>query len=105
MASPRWMLPLLILGTSVITLVPAARQFHDELFRNTQKNVVRKQRSLDADSPEYYNDQHLFKYHGDTDRKFDLDFDENDQEIEPLSSGKAFRGNISFLEKRESEEE
>ncbi|XP_011877808.1 PREDICTED: stress response protein NST1 [Vollenhovia emeryi] len=86
MASPRWMLPLLILGTGAVALVPAARQFHDELPRSN--NAVRKQRSLDAaDSPEYYNDLHSFKYHGgDTDRKFDRDFDEDDEEIEFLPS-------------------
>ncbi|XP_071650442.1 uncharacterized protein [Temnothorax longispinosus] len=86
MASPRWILPLLILGTSAITLIPAARQFHDELLRSPKN--VRKQRSLDmADSPEYYNDLHSFKYHGgDTDRKFDRDFDEDDEEIEFLPS-------------------
>ncbi|XP_011169138.1 uncharacterized protein LOC105202364 [Solenopsis invicta] len=86
MASPRWMLPLLILGTSAITLVPAAREFHDELFRGNPDNLVRKKRSLDAaDTPEYYNDLHSFKYHGgDTDRKFDRDFDEDDEEIEFL---------------------
>lgn len=81
------MLPLLILGTVAITLVPAARQFHDELLRSNAGNVMRRQkRSLDAaDSPEYYNDLHSFKYHGgDTDRKFDRDFDEDDEEIEFL---------------------
>lgn len=85
MASPRWMLPLLILGTGAITLVSAARQYHDELLRGN--NIVRK-RSLNAvDSPEYYNDLHSFKYHGgDTDRKFDRDFDEDDEEIEFLPS-------------------
>lgn len=89
MASPRWMLPLLILGTGAITLVPAARQFHDELFRSNLDNVVRKKKSLDAaDTPEYYNDLHSFKYHGgDTDRKFDRDF-EDDEEIEFLPGGK-----------------
>ncbi|XP_036142895.1 uncharacterized protein LOC105829650 isoform X2 [Monomorium pharaonis] len=86
MALPRWMLPLLVLVTGAITLVPAARQFHDELFRSNLNNVARKKRSLDtADAPEYYNDLHSFKYHGgDTDRKFDRDFDEDDEEIEFL---------------------
>lgn len=106
MASPQWMLPLLILGTGAIALVPAARQFHDELLRNPMNNV-RKQRSLDAaDSPEYYNDLHSFKYHGgDTDRKFDRDFDEDDEEIEFLPSGKIFpRQHFSFRFREQSEE-
>lgn len=93
MASLRWMLPLLILGTGAIALASATRQFHDELLRNTRnKREMRKQRSLDAaDSPEYYNDLHSFKYHGgDTDRKFDRDFDEDDEEIEFLPGGKIF---------------
>lgn len=110
MASPQWMLPLLILGTGAIALVPAARQFHDELLRNNivSNNVVRKQRSLNAaDSPEYYNDLHSFKYHGgDTDRKFDRDFDEDDEEIEFLPSGKTFpRQCFSFRRRERSEEE
>jgi len=99
MASPRWMLPLLILGTGAITLAPAAQQFHDELLRSNMNNVARKKRSLDAaDSPEYYNDLHSFKYHGgDTDRKFDRDFDEDDEEIEFLPGGKVSREEVSLL--------
>ncbi|KYN41430.1 hypothetical protein ALC56_04163 [Trachymyrmex septentrionalis] len=83
MALPRWILPLLILGTGAITLVPAARQFHDELLRN---NLRKQKRSLDeADSPEYYNDLHSFKYHdGNNIRKFDRYYDGDTEEIEFL---------------------
>lgn len=86
MASRRWMLPLLILGTGAVALVPAARQPNRESLRSALDAVARKQRSLDAaDSPEYYNDLHSFKYHGGgADRKFDRDFDEEDEEIEFL---------------------
>ncbi|XP_011261077.1 uncharacterized protein LOC105254232 [Camponotus floridanus] len=86
MASRRWMLTLLILGASAIALVPAARQASRESLRSALDAVARKQRSLDAaDSPEYYNDLHSFKYHGGgADRKFDRDFDEDDEEIEFL---------------------
>ncbi|XP_029169110.1 uncharacterized protein LOC114939051 [Nylanderia fulva] len=85
MASRRWMLPLLILGAGAYALVPAARQLNRESLRSALDAVARKQRSLDAaDSPEYYNDLHSFKYHGGADRKFDRDFDEDDEEIEFL---------------------
>nr|QTE34469.1 pacifastin [Cataglyphis nodus] len=86
MASRRWMLPLLILGTGVIASVPAARQSNRESLRSALDAVARKQRSLDAaDTPEYYNDLHSFKYHGGgADHKFDRDFDEEDEEIEFL---------------------
>jgi len=100
MASPRWMLSLLILGTGAITLVPAAQQFHDELLRSNLNNVARKKRTLPPlpGSPEYYNDLHSFKYHGDTDRKFDRDFDEDDEEIEFLPGGKVSREEASLLD-------
>ncbi|XP_012230372.1 uncharacterized protein [Linepithema humile] len=86
MASQGWMLPLLILGSSAIALVPAARLSKQESLKSALDAVARKQRSLDtADSPEYYNDLHSFKYHGgDADRKFDRDFDADDEEIEFL---------------------
>ncbi|XP_029672667.1 uncharacterized protein LOC115241177 [Formica exsecta] len=86
MASRRWMLPLLILGTGAIASVPVARQTNRESLRSALDAVARKQRSLDAaDTPEYYNDLHSFKYHGGgADRKFDRDFDEEDEEIEFL---------------------
>lgn len=91
MASRRWMLTLLILGISAIALVPAVRQPNRESLRSALDAVARKQRSLDAaDSPEYYNDLHSFKYHGGgADRKFDRDFDEEDEEIEFLPGGKS----------------
>jgi len=94
------MLPLLILGTGAITLVSAAQQFHDELLRSNLNDVARKKRSLDtADSPEFYNDLHSFKYHGgDTDRKFDRDFDEDDEEIEFLPGGKVPQEEVSLLD-------
>lgn len=86
MTSQRWMLSLLILGSSAIALVSAARLSKQESLRSALDAVARKQRSLDtADSPEYYNDLHSFKYHGgDADRKFDRDFDADDEEIEFL---------------------
>ncbi|XP_072762966.1 uncharacterized protein [Anoplolepis gracilipes] len=89
MASRRWMLPLLmILGTGAIASVSADRQPSRETdsLRSALDAVARKQRSLDAaDLPEYYNDLHSFKYHGGgADRKFDRDFDEEDEEIEFL---------------------
>ena len=95
MALPRWILPLLILGTGAITLVPAARQFHDELLRN---NLRKQKRSLDeTDSPEYYNDLHSFKYHdGNNIRKFDRYYDGDTEEIEFLPSGKISRNNFFF---------
>lgn len=91
MATQGWMLPLLILGSSAIALIPAAPAKSDqESLRSALDAVARKQRSLDAvDSPEYYNDLHSFKYHGgDADRKFDRDFDADDEELEFLPSGK-----------------
>lgn len=77
------LLPLLILGTSAIALVPAARQFNQESsLRSALDAVTRKQKFLDeAETPEYYNELHSFKYHGDADRKFDRDFDEDDEEF------------------------
>lgn len=95
MALPRWILPLLILGTGAITLVPAARQFHDEHLRN---NLRKQKRSLDAaDSPEYYNDLHSFKYHdGNNIRKFDRYYDGDTEEIEFLPGGKVSRNNFFF---------
>ncbi|EZA62754.1 hypothetical protein X777_07570 [Ooceraea biroi] len=83
MASQCWLLPLLILGTSAIALVPAARQSNQESLRSALDAVARKQRFLDeTETPEYYNELHSFKYHGgDADRKFDRDFDEDDEEF------------------------
>ncbi|XP_014471643.1 PREDICTED: uncharacterized protein LOC106742847 isoform X2 [Dinoponera quadriceps] len=82
MASQGWLLPLLVLGTGALALIPTARQSSQESLRSALDAVIRKQRSLDAVD---YNDLHSFKYHGgDADRKFDRDLDEEDEEIEFL---------------------
>jgi len=88
MASQCWLLPLLILGTNAIALIPAARQSNQESLRSALDAVARKQRFLDeAETPEYYNELHSFKYHGgDANRKFDRDFDDDDEEF--LTEGK-----------------
>jgi len=83
MASQCWLLPLLILGTNAIALIPAARQSNQESLKSALDVVARKQRFLDeAETPEYYNELHSFKYHGgDANRKFDRDFDDDDEEF------------------------
>jgi len=88
MASQCWLLPLLILGTNAIALIPAARQSNQESLRSALDVVARKQRFLDeVETPEYYNELHSFKYHGgDANRKFDRDFDDDDEEF--LTEGK-----------------
>jgi len=88
MASQCWLLPLLILGTNAIALIPAARQSNQESLKSALDVVARKQRFLDeAETPEYYNELHSFKYHGgDANRKFDRDFDDDDEEF--LTEGK-----------------
>lgn len=89
MSSRGYILSLLVLGSGAIALVPAARQSSQESLRSALDAVTRKQRSLD---PVDYNDLHSFKYHGgNTDRKFDRDFDEEDEEIEFLPGGKGRR--------------
>lgn len=87
MASQGWVLPLLVLCTGALALVPVARPSNQESLRSALDAVARNQRSLDAVD---YNDLHSFKYHGgDADRKFDRDLDEEDEEIEFLPGGKS----------------
>lgn len=86
-SSQGWLLPLLVLGTGALALVPVTRHTNQGSLRSALDAVVRKQRSLDAVN---YNDLHSFKYHGgDTDRKFDRDLDEEEEEIEFLPGGKS----------------
>lgn len=88
MAPQEWMLPLVIMG-AVITLISASRQTNHESLKSALDAVARKQRSLDENSPEYYNNLHSFKYHGknDAEQKFDRDLDDEEEEIEFLPSG------------------
>ncbi|XP_053999241.1 LOW QUALITY PROTEIN: uncharacterized protein LOC128887411 [Hylaeus anthracinus] len=90
MLRQEWLLILLIVGTAT-SMAPVARQSMDESLKGALDAVTRKQRSLDPNSQEYYNDLRSYKYHGgEGDRKFDRDrqgdreIDAEDEEIEFL---------------------
>ncbi|XP_076243192.1 uncharacterized protein LOC143184674 isoform X2 [Calliopsis andreniformis] len=94
MPRQEWFLIFLIAGTAT-ALAPMPRQTMEESLKGALDTITRKQRSLDTNSQEYYNDLRSFKYHGDPDRKFDRErqgdreIDEEDEEIEflPNESG------------------
>ena len=88
--SPTGWILFVILGI-VTALNPAPHRTSEESLRGALNAVTRKQRSLDLNSREYYNDLHSFKYRG-ADRKLDRqreenDFDEDEEELEFLPLG------------------
>ncbi|CAK9828597.1 hypothetical protein ANTRET_LOCUS6098 [Anthophora retusa] len=90
MIPQEWLPVLLLVGsTAVVAALPP--QATDESLKSVLDAISRKQRSLDTNSQEYYNDLRSFKYHGgESERKFDRDrqgdreIDEGDEEIEFL---------------------
>ncbi|XP_017760953.1 PREDICTED: uncharacterized protein LOC108551328 [Eufriesea mexicana] len=85
-----WLLVVLITG-SVTALNSVPQHATEESLRSALDAITRKQRSLDTNSQDYYNDLRSYKYHGgDGERKFDRErqnereLEEEDEEIEFL---------------------
>ncbi|XP_076757892.1 uncharacterized protein LOC143427546 [Xylocopa sonorina] len=86
MLTQEWLLVCLIMG-SATALTPDSNPTMEESLRTALDAITRKQRSLDTNSQEYYNDLHSFKYHGgegDRERQGERDMEEDDEEIEFL---------------------
>ena len=84
---------LFVIGGIVTALNPAPHRTNEESLRGALNAITRKQRSLDLNSREFYNDLHSFKYRVDNDRKLERqreenDFDEDEEELEFLPLGK-----------------
>lgn len=82
-----WSMLCLTLGLA-LALAPVPHQTMEESLRGALDAISRKQRSLDGNSQDYYNDLRGFKYHGDDgERKLERELDdEMDEEIEFLPS-------------------
>ncbi|XP_051163610.1 midasin isoform X2 [Leptopilina boulardi] len=91
--SPTGWILFVIVGF-VTALNPVPHRTNEESLRGALNALTRKQRSLDYNTREFYNNLPSFKYRGDNDRKFerqreDNDFDEDEEELEflPLENG------------------
>nr|XP_033189571.1 stress response protein NST1 [Bombus vancouverensis nearcticus] len=90
MLPQEWLLVSLLMG-SATALAPMPHHSMEESLRSALDAITRKQRSLDTNSQDYYNDLRSFKYHGgegerklDRERQGEREIEEEDEEIEFL---------------------
>lgn len=93
MLPQEWLLVSLLMG-SATALAPMPHHSMEESLRSALDAITRKQRSLDTNSQDYYNDLRSFKYHGgegerklDRERQGEREMEEEDEEIEFLPNG------------------
>lgn len=93
MLPQEWLLVSLLMG-SATALAPMPHHSMEESLRSALDAITRKQRSLDTNSQDYYNDLRSFKYHGgegerklDRERQGEREIEEEDEEIEFLPNG------------------
>lgn len=96
MLPQEWLLVSLLMG-SATALAPMPHHSMEESLRSALDAITRKQRSLDTNSQDYYNDLRSFKYHGgegerklDRERQGEREIEEEDEEIEFLPNGLAY---------------
>ena len=93
MLPQEWLLAFLLVGLAT-ALTPLPHHSTEESLKSALDAITRKQRSLDTNSQDYYNDLRSFKYHGgegerklDRERQGEREMEEEEEEIEFLPNG------------------